>query len=127
MAFDVKNLKENNVHQPCFCVFDILLLDDVVLTNEPLEKRVELLQQIISPKEGVLVLSETMRAHCKQDILDALNIAFDRKEEGIVFKDPESVYKPNNRNAGWWKMKLEVVLFLEIVFCSSLCCLCYIF
>jgi len=33
--------------------------------------------------------------------VDALNQAIDRYEEGIMVKDPESVYKPNSRTAGW--------------------------
>lgn len=44
----------------------------------------------------------------REEITAEINKSADRKEEGICFKDPHSVYKPNNRKAGWWKMKLEV-------------------
>jgi len=37
-----------------------------------------------------------------------LNDAIDNFEEGIVVKDPLSIYKPNSRNAGWYKIKPEV-------------------
>jgi len=37
-----------------------------------------------------------------------LNDAIDNHEEGIVVKDPLSIYKPNSRNAGWYKIKPEV-------------------
>jgi len=40
-----------------------------------------------------------------------LNDAIDNHEEGIVVKDPLSIYKPNSRNAGWYKIKPEVRIF----------------
>lgn len=107
MNFDVKKLNDDSVHQPCFCVFDILLLNGKILTGEPLTKRIELLRDLIEPKEGTLMFSNVMEAHCKQDLLDALNMSFDKEEEGIVFKKSTSTYKVNDRNAGWFKMKLE--------------------
>ena len=41
----------------------------------------------------------------REDCIEALNDAIDRREEGIMVKDPESVYKPNVRKGGWFKMK----------------------
>ena len=41
----------------------------------------------------------------REDCLDALNDAIDRREEGIMVKDPDSVYKPNVRKGGWFKVK----------------------
>ena len=41
--------------------------------------------------------------------MDALNEAIDNREEGIVVKDPQSVYKPNNRKGGWYKLKPEYI------------------
>ena len=40
--------------------------------------------------------------------MDRLNQAITDCEEGIVVKDPYSVYKPNSRKAGWYKIKPEV-------------------
>ena len=42
---------------------------------------------------------------CSEDCLKALNDAIDRREEGIMVKDPDSVYKPNVRKGGWLKLK----------------------
>ena len=43
-----------------------------------------------------------------REVTEALNLAIDRLEEGLVLKDPESVYKPNVRNKGGWvKIKPE--------------------
>ena len=44
----------------------------------------------------------------RQEIMDRLNQAITDCEEGIVVKDPYSVYKPNSRKAGWYKIKPEV-------------------
>ena len=41
-------------------------------------------------------------------MVDALNAAIDRREEGLVLKDPDSVYRPNARTRGGWiKVKPE--------------------
>lgn len=38
----------------------------------------------------------------------ALNTAIDQREEGLVLKDPQSVYRPASRKSGWIKVKPEV-------------------
>jgi DNA ligase-4 len=38
-----------------------------------------------------------------------LNDAIDWREEGIMVKDPESIYKPATRKGGWYKLKPEYV------------------
>lgn len=55
MNIDVKTLRIGTVHQPCFCVFDILYYNDKVLTNQPLEKRLEILNTMFEPLEGIFV------------------------------------------------------------------------
>lgn len=107
MDFDVKHLKPHNVYQPCFCAFDILLLNDEVLTNKPLCERLSLLDTTLNPLHGILQISKRLETSNKEDIVTALNGSMDKEEEGIVFKDVTSLYKSNDRNAGWWKMKLE--------------------
>ena len=44
-----------------------------------------------------------------QDCVDALNDAIDGREEGIMVKDPDTVYRPNTRKGGWFKIKPEYV------------------
>ena len=38
------------------------------------------------------------------EVADLLNEAIDQREEGIVLKNPDSVYKPNERKGGWVKV-----------------------
>ena len=40
-----------------------------------------------------------------------LNEAIDNREEGIVVKDPDSIYKPNARKGGWLKVSLIICTF----------------
>lgn len=52
---DVKMLRIGSSHQPCFCVFDILYYNDNVLTNKPLEERLDILSKVFEPLEGIFV------------------------------------------------------------------------
>lgn len=108
MHFDVKNLSNTSVHQPCFCVFDILLYNGEVLAEKSLKDRLKILNDVFTPREGVILHSVRNEGYTKQDVITALNDSMDKKEEGIVYKDPNSHYIPYDRNGGWWKMKLEV-------------------
>ena len=44
----------------------------------------------------------------REDVVRALNEAIDNREEGVVLKDPDSVYQPASRKAGWIKVKPDV-------------------
>ncbi|XP_066155759.1 DNA ligase 4 isoform X2 [Euwallacea fornicatus] len=108
MELDVKKLKESGKYQPCFCVYDMVLLNDVVLTNRPLKERVNLLRRVFKETiPGTILLSEITEISSRQDIVDQLNLVVKNEGEGIIVKDPESLYKYGDRNAGWYKMKLE--------------------
>lgn len=45
----------------------------------------------------------------REEVMAALNSSIEKLEEGIVVKEPESVYKPNARREGWIKIKPEVL------------------
>lgn len=53
--YDVKNLKENDPStRPCYCIFDVLYLNDKNLMSVPYAERMRLLQTLFHDKEGVL-------------------------------------------------------------------------
>nr|XP_045601538.1 DNA ligase 4-like [Procambarus clarkii]XP_045601539.1 DNA ligase 4-like [Procambarus clarkii] len=106
---DVKNLREEGDWQVCFCVFDIIYLNNQVLTNLPLSERLEKLKTVINPLEGRVIFSAKTPVKSKEDVVKVLNEAIDNREEGIVLKDPDSVYRPASRKAGWIKVKPEYV------------------
>lgn len=94
--------------RPCLCVFDILLCNGQVLTNKPLCERLHYLENLFTPSEGIIMYTEQKKVTTGQEVMDELNLAIDKRLEGIILKDPTSVYKPNTRKGGWYKIKPEV-------------------
>ncbi|PNF19465.1 hypothetical protein B7P43_G02347 [Cryptotermes secundus] len=105
--FDVKYLKMGDDIRPCLCVFDILLCNGQVLTNKPLCERLHFLESLFTPSEGIIMYTEQKKVTTGQEVMDELNLAIDKRLEGIILKDPTSVYKPNARKGGWYKIKPE--------------------
>ena len=108
--FNIRQLKdsEESKVQQCLVLYDICLLNGKVLTNRPLWERIEVLEKIINLKGGRVELSKRVKATSTKDVVDALNEAIDRREEGLVVKDPDSAYRPAARaGGGWIKVKPE--------------------
>ncbi|KAG8224017.1 hypothetical protein J437_LFUL001094 [Ladona fulva] len=119
-SFDVKKMKSseafkdgieaNRRYEPCFCVFDILYLNGQVLTGRPVKERIPILKTVFTSEEGIFVYAPVNQiVKSKEEIVDALNRAIDDREEGIMLKEPASVYKPHDRNGGWYKIKPEYI------------------
>ncbi|KAF4527029.1 hypothetical protein B566_EDAN001577 [Ephemera danica] len=104
---DVKFLRADGDIVPCFCAFDILYYNGKVLTNTPLEERLAILSTVFKEEIGVIMHTKRWPVKTKEDVVKSLNDAIDSLDEGIMIKDPKSVYKPNERNSGWWKVKPE--------------------
>lgn len=107
--FDIKRLVEDSELQTCFCVFDVLLVNGQKFGKEPLKKRYETLQTVFTPVKGRIHLVSKSDARSTQEVVKALNDAIDKREEGIMVKDPSSIYKPDKRGEGWLKIKPEYV------------------
>ncbi|KAF2364451.1 DNA ligase ATP-dependent [Trinorchestia longiramus] len=107
--YDVKNLKEDGDIQVCFCAFDLLLLNGKVLTNLPLSDRRQMLLGVLQQQQGRLMVSPQLLVTSRAEVVAALNAAIDRREEGLVLKDPDSTYRPAARSAGWIKLKPDYV------------------
>ncbi|XP_076839180.1 DNA ligase 4 [Brachyhypopomus gauderio] len=107
--FDIKRLVDDSELQTCFCVFDVLLVNDQKFGNEPLKKRYDTLQTVFMPVKGRIQLVPKTEARTMQEVVNALNEAIDNREEGIMVKNPMSIYKPDKRGEGWLKIKPEYV------------------
>ena len=64
MNFDIKSANVSR-YTPCYGVFDILYLNDEVLTNRPLKERLKKLADIIEDEEGVVFASTHTTASTK--------------------------------------------------------------
>uniref|UniRef100_A0A1A8NYI9 DNA ligase n=1 Tax=Nothobranchius rachovii TaxID=451742 RepID=A0A1A8NYI9_9TELE len=107
--FDVKKLMNDSELQTCFCVFDVLLVNNRKLGKETLKHRHEILQTIFTPVNGRIHVVPKTEVRTMQQVVGALNDAIDSREEGIMVKDPLSIYKPDKRGEGWLKIKPEYV------------------
>ncbi|XP_051558436.1 DNA ligase 4 [Myxocyprinus asiaticus] len=107
--FDIKRLMDDSDLQTCFCVFDILLVNNQKFGNESLKKRYETLHTVFTPIKGRIQLVSKSEGRTMQEVVNALNEAIDNREEGIMVKDPMSIYKPDKRGEGWLKIKPEYV------------------
>ncbi|KAI3386955.1 hypothetical protein SNEBB_004140 [Seison nebaliae] len=92
---------------PIFFVFDILLLNDVVLTRRTLKERMIILSDNLEKKHNWLEIMDHSRCKSAVEVIDELNRkVVDCGEEGLMLKKPESEYKPNGRQScGWYKLK----------------------
>jgi DNA ligase-4 len=105
---NIRQLKDNDpMFQQCLYIYDVVYLNGQVLTNKPFKERLEILQTVIKTEiKGRIYMAERRLASSKSDVIDALNDAIDLRQEGIMVKDPNSVYKPGARSkSGWIKIK----------------------
>lgn len=103
---DVKFMNQiSSTLRPCFCAFDILHYNDNNYMNRPYHERTQLLSQLFTDREGVLVKTEPSKIRDSDHLVNLINAAIANEEEGIVLKDAESIYKPGDRAGGWYKVK----------------------
>ncbi|KAL1926334.1 hypothetical protein VTP01DRAFT_5855 [Rhizomucor pusillus] len=94
---------------PCFIVFDIVYCNGNPLLDYPLSSRLKILGSVVKEKRGNLNLLPREEKSTFQDIVDALDRAISLRQEGLVIKNPGSVYEPGQRNQTWIKLKPEYI------------------
>ena len=93
--------------RPLFKVFDILLLNDTPLTRYTLRDRRRALERAVKPEHRRLELHEYQVGTQEKEIEDALRKMVETASEGLVVKNPRSMYLLNDRNDDWIKVKPE--------------------
>jgi len=93
--------------------YDLLYAHGSVLTEEPLERRRELMEKII-PREGIIRLSLAKRLSEVAALDDEFDAARARGNEGLMIKSPASLYKPGKRGRDWLKLK-RAIATLDVV------------
>ncbi len=86
-----------------FTAFDVLWLDGRSTFREPLAARRARLESLalVAP----LQILPTTRAHSAADVEAAFLAARARRNEGLIAKDPASLYSPGRRGLAWIKLK----------------------
>src|SRR5581483_10920041 len=122
-------LREN----PCaFIAFDILYRDGELLMDKPLRQRREALMALanrtgmaevkgghcadpssatLSSEPPALLTTDVTPVSTAAEIVAAFEAAMARRNEGIVLKDPESIYSPGRRGQMWLKLKTHLPTF----------------
>jgi DNA ligase 1 len=87
-----------------FFAFDILMADGAPVFERPLRERLALLRGIVPPAGAIRRGDQAVVEDAAQ--LDALfDQARARANEGLVVKDPDSIYTPGRRGKSWLKYK----------------------
>jgi DNA ligase-1 len=101
-----KMIRENPLR---LIAFDVLYRDGKLLMDDPLRERREHLEQLIAanPQSGVL-LSNAIEVSTQEQIEAAFCNARDCRNEGLILKDPDSLYTPGRRGQAWLKLKTHL-------------------
>lgn len=86
-------------------VFDLLQLDGRSLLKKPLIERRSLLERL--PLAGTLAVAAVQTVRSADEIEQAFRAARHRGNEGLMAKDPTSLYSPGRRGLAWLKLKKE--------------------
>ncbi|KAF1986447.1 DNA ligase 4 [Aulographum hederae CBS 113979] len=93
--------------RPFFRVFDCLYMNDMVLTNWTLRDRRNVLTRSVNPVHRRLEVHEYTEATTPAEIDTLLTKVIAEGSEGLVVKNPRSMYRLNERNDDWIKSKPE--------------------
>ncbi|TQV94681.1 DNA ligase 4 [Cordyceps javanica] len=98
---------DSSGHRPLFRVFDILYLNDKQLTQYTLRDRHNALEKAVKPVHRRLEIHGYTRATSPDAIEPLLREVVANASEGLVLKNPRSMYRLNSRNDDWLKVKPE--------------------
>ncbi|KAM3436896.1 hypothetical protein NHJ13734_004860 [Beauveria thailandica] len=98
---------DSSGHRPLFRVFDILYLNDKQLTPYTLRDRHTALEKAVKPVHRRLEIHGYTSATSPDAIEPLLRDVVASASEGLVLKNPRSMYRLNSRNDDWLKVKPE--------------------
>jgi bifunctional non-homologous end joining protein LigD len=87
-----------------YYVFDLMVLEDVHLSGEPLWRRRELLEQKVLPKLGPPI---KYSSELDSDLVDLIQSVKRLGLEGLIAKRRDSRYEPGVRSGAWRKMRVN--------------------
>jgi DNA ligase-4 len=102
-----QNPYDTSSNRPLFRVFDCLYLNDQNLTPYMLEDRHKALEKSIKNVHRRIEIHQYQEATHAGEIDAALRKVVAESSEGLVLKNPRSIYRLNSRNDDWMKVKPE--------------------
>ena len=90
-------------HPLAYIAFDVLYIDGELLMDEQLRKR-----RLVLDRFELLQKTTVTEVIDAAQITAAFNLARQRRNEGIVLKDPDSIYSPGRRGQAWLKLKTHL-------------------
>src|SRR5947207_15659477 len=93
--------------RPLFRVFDCLYLNDVASTRYTLRDRRRALEASVKPVHRRFEIHPYKEARDASEIEPILRQVVAEASEGLVLKNPRSMYRLNERNDDWIKVKPE--------------------
>jgi DNA ligase-1 len=91
-------------HPAVFIAFDLLYLNGQLLMDRPLRER----RQLLASLPATLQKTELTEVTTAAEIESAFCTARQCRNEGLVLKDPESIYSPGRRGQVWLKLKTHL-------------------
>lgn len=88
-----------------FFAFDLLYLDKEALFERPLRERLSMLRGVIRRGELPIRLGHQREIRSAEHIEELFDASRVRANEGLVVKDPSSIYTPGRRGKSWLKYK----------------------
>jgi DNA ligase-1 len=101
-----------------FVAFDLLWLDGRSLLRTPLRERRKAMKDLRLPPP--FQSAEVFPAHSAAEIDQIFEQARARANEGLMVKDPESLYSPGRRGLHWFKLKKELATLDVVVVAAEL-------
>jgi DNA ligase-1 len=101
-----------------FVAFDLLWKNGESFLRRPLRERREELRSLKLP--AGFQIAEIYPAHSADEIENAFQLARRRLNEGLMVKDPESIYSPGRRGMFWFKLKKELATLDVVVVAAEL-------
>jgi len=101
-----------------FVAFDLLWMNGESFLRRPLRERRERLRSLTLPSG--FQMAEVYRAHSADEIEAAFQQARRRFNEGLMVKDPASIYSPGRRGMFWFKLKKELATLDVVVVAAEL-------
>jgi DNA ligase-4 len=98
---------KNTGQRPLFRVFDCVYLNDTLLTQYTLRDRRRALESAVKGVTRRLEIHPYIDARSHTEIEPALRNVVAESSEGLVLKNPRSMYRLNERNNDWMKVKPE--------------------